>query len=152
MAMDTRRSLERSLTMRLAPTARAWRHHADKALAALGVSESAARAIAYLDRLGQDTRQGDLARAIGIAEASLVRTLQQLERAGLLVRVADEEDRRANRLRLTDDGAELAGRIDTCLAAERADLLAGLTDDDLRLASHLLDTMADRIAEGLGRK
>ncbi|WP_338465586.1 MarR family transcriptional regulator [Novosphingobium sp. ZN18A2] len=149
--MDSRRQIERSLTMRMAPVARAWRQLADRALASLGVSESAARAIAYLDRLGPDTRQGDLARAIGIAEPSLVRTLQQIERAGLIVRVADDDDRRANRLRLTAQGADLAGRIDECLAAERARLLAGFDDSELRLAVRLLETMASRISEGLGR-
>lgn len=145
--MDSRPLLERELTMRIAPTARAWQRLADKALSVLGVSESKARAVAYLDRLGPDTRQGDLARAIGITEASLVRTLDQLDRAGIVTRVADEDDRRANRLRLTDEGAGLAARIDACLVELRRELLEGLNDDQIKASVRLLDIMASRIAE-----
>jgi MarR family transcriptional regulator for hemolysin len=149
--MQDRRQLERSLTMRLGPTARAWQGLADEALASLGISESAGRALAYLDRLGPDTRQGELARAIGISEPSLVPTIQALVRAGFVLREPDKEDRRAWCLRLTEAGAARAAVIDERLAVLRAELLEGIPEETLSAFIDALDAFRARIGERRGR-
>jgi DNA-binding MarR family transcriptional regulator len=70
----------------------AWQRLADAALATLDVSNSQGWALVHLARLGAETRQADLARAIGITEASLVRTLHQLEHSGYVARRPDPDD------------------------------------------------------------
>ena len=95
--------------------------------------------------------QNQLARAIGITEASLVRTLHQLEHAGLIARQPGRDDRRANRLVLSDRGATLAARIDERLIALRAELLADICDDELDTTMRVLDHVAQRIVERRGR-
>lgn len=146
MAAD-RQSLERALATRMNPTSRAWQRLADATLASLDISNSAGWALVYLQRLGEETRQADLARAIGVTEASLVRTLHALEDAGLVQRVVDESDRRANRLRLTISGVALAGRIDTRLATLRSALLDGVSDAALETTLQVLEHLAARLAE-----
>lgn len=124
---------------RLAPLARRVQRVADEALAEMGVSQSSGWALVWLGRLGADVKQRDLARALDITEASLVRTLDQLEAAGLVRRRSAPEDRRTNRLALTQEGARLTARIDARLSALRADLLENISSADLETAIRVLD-------------
>ncbi|MFT4055394.1 MAG: MarR family transcriptional regulator, partial [Novosphingobium sp.] len=103
--MTDRLSLAHDLATQLAPVARVWRQLADRILASLEISNSAGWALVHLERLGAGARQAELARAIGITEASLTTTVRQLEQAGLVERLADAADRRANSLHLTTEGA-----------------------------------------------
>jgi MarR family transcriptional regulator, transcriptional regulator for hemolysin len=145
--MTDRPSLERALATRMNPTARAWHRLADATLASLDISGSTGWALVYLQRLGDDVRQAELARAIGVSEASLVRTLHVLEKAGLVVRVADARDRRANCLRLTEQGASHASRIDAQLATLRSELLDGVSDAELETTLRVLDQLAAKLAD-----
>jgi MarR family transcriptional regulator for hemolysin len=149
--VNDRRHLELALATGIRPLAGAWQRLADAALASFGISNSQGWALVHLARLGPDTRQADLARAIGITEASLVRTLHQLEHAGLIARQPGRDDRRANRLVLSDRGATLAARIDERLIALRAELLADICDDELDTTMRVLDHVAQRIVERRGR-
>jgi len=153
--MTDRIALAHELATQLSPVSRAWLQLADRILGSLAISNSAGWALVHLQRLdskaGKGARQGDLARAIGITEASLVRTVQQLERAGLVERQPDEEDRRANRLHLTAEGSALARKADERLIDLRIELLEGVSDGDLAVAVGLLDRIAARAADMRGR-
>lgn len=149
--MPSRRDLEFALATGIQPIAGAWRRLADSALASLGMSNSKGWALVHLARVGPDTRQADLAREIGISEASLVRTLHQLEHAGFVTRTPDPADRRSNRLALTETGRAIADGIDHRLVALRAELLDGLSADDIATSVRVLDHVARRIAERRGR-
>ncbi|WP_084445705.1 MarR family winged helix-turn-helix transcriptional regulator [Sphingomonas sp. TDK1] len=129
------------------PASRAWQRLADAELASLDVSSSTGWTLVYLQRLGDGTRQADLARAVGVSEASLVRTLHALEDAGLIQRIADARDRRANHLQLTETGVSLASRIDTRLAALRSKLFEGVSDAALEATLEVLDHLSARLAE-----
>lgn len=143
--------MEFALATGIRPIAGAWQRLADAALASLDISNSQGWALVHLARLGAKTRQGDLARAIGITEASLVRTLHLLERAGFVTRRPDPEDRRTNRLALTEAGATIAEGIDARLVALRAELLDGIADADLAITVRTLDLVGQRIAARRGR-
>lgn len=145
--MTDRITLAHELATQLSPVSRAWLQLADRILGSLAISNSAGWALVHLERLGKGARQGDLARAIGITEASLVRTLQQLERGGLVERRPDEEDRRANRLHLTAEGKELARKAEKRLIELRIELLDGIPDEQLEGAVRLLGIVSERAAE-----
>lgn len=142
-----RRNAERQIAQHIAPAAQGWRQLADTALADLRVSNSSGWCLVYLDRLGPDARQIDLARAIGISHPSLVRTLNQLEAACLVERVPCKDDRRSNRLVVTASGKELVGQIEDKLAGLRAQLLDGISDADLEATIQTLGILSERIAE-----
>ena len=148
--MPSRRELEFALANGVRPLAAAWHRLADGALASLEISNSQGWALVHLARLGPTTRQADLAQAIGITEASLVRILHQLEHAGFVTRQPDRDDRRTNRLMLTESGAVIAAGIDERLVALRTYLLDGVTDEDIALTTRTLDLVARRIAEWRG--
>jgi MarR family transcriptional regulator for hemolysin len=147
--MTDRLALAHQFATQLSPVSRAWLQLADRILGSLAISNSAGWALVHLQRLehgegGKGARQGDLARAIGITEASLARTVQQLERTGFVERQPDEEDRRANLLHLTAEGRTLARKASKRLIDLRIELLEGLSDTDLEVAVRVLDFVALR--------
>lgn len=142
----SRTDLERQLALRFAPVSRAWRQLADNVLAELHVSNSTGWCLVFLDRLGPDVRQADLARVIGISQPSLVRTLDRLEAAGLIERHCAPEDRRSNHLRVTEAGRVVREQIDERLNEERAHLLADVSDEDIHTTLHVLERLSANIA------
>lgn len=143
--------LKRALAHKMPSVARAWHQLADRTLAEFGVSNSTGWCLIYLDRLGPDVRQIELAEELGIAQPSLVRTLDQLQAAGLVERTPHPEDRRSNRIALTGAGQDLVGQIETKLGDLRRDLLQGVSDSDIKAVVDLLDLLGRRIAERRGQ-
>jgi len=137
----------RALAHKMAPVARNWRRLADEALAELGVSNSAAWCLIHIERDGPTVRQSDLAESLDVAGPSLVRTLGQLESAGLVERAQHPGDKRSNLIGLTGKGEELVGRIEARLSELRADLLKDVPDDVVEVAVWLLDLLSLRIRE-----
>lgn len=138
---------KRALAHKMAPVARAWRQLADTVLAEFGVSNSGAWCLIHIDRLGGEVRQNDLAVSLDIAQPSLVRTLDQLQVAGLVQRAQHPDDKRSNIISLTPIGQELVGRIETKLGALRVELLRDVPDGAIEIAIWLMDLLTMRIAE-----
>jgi len=147
----SRSELKRALAHKMPQVARQWRQLADLALAEFGVSNSAAWCLIYLDRLGADARQADLAEELGITQPSLVRTLDQLQTAGLVERVPNPDDRRSNRVAFTREGRELIGRIEARLEDLRRELLEGVPDAAIEIIVNLLNLLERRMAERRGQ-
>jgi DNA-binding MarR family transcriptional regulator len=82
---------------------------------------------------------GELARRAGLSPAAVTAAVDRLERAGYVVRVRDEEDRRRVLVDVTDKMLETAGEVYGPLAARSAELLEGLTDDQLRAMIGVLE-------------
>src|SRR5713226_1689155 len=76
--------------------------------------------------------QHELARAVGIEGPTLTRHLDGLERAGLVVRRRDPEDRRAVRVELTEEGERLFGTLLQAVIRFNKQLTAGLGEQELK--------------------
>jgi MarR family transcriptional regulator for hemolysin len=139
--------MQREVAQKLPLVTRAWRQLADAALAEFRVSNSMAWCLIYLDRLGPEARQIDLAQAIGITQPSTVRVLDQLELGGLIERAQNPDDKRSNRLALTPAGSDLVAKIEDRLAELRGELFAGVADADVETMLRVLDLLSRRIAE-----
>ncbi|MBX6745863.1 MAG: MarR family transcriptional regulator [Acetobacteraceae bacterium] len=120
---------------------RAWRRAADEALARYGLSQATAWPLVQAARHGEGIRQGALAALLGIEGPSLVRTLDHLCAAGLVLRQEDPADRRARTIHLTEAGHVQAARAETVLAGLRARLLRGVSPADLEAAFRVLETI-----------
>jgi MarR family transcriptional regulator for hemolysin len=138
---------KRLLAHKMAPVARGWRQLADSALAEFGVSNSAGWCLIHIDRMGGDVRQAELAESLDISQPSLVRTLDQVQSAGLVVRMPHPEDKRSNIIGLTPAGQDLVGRIEERLGLLRADLLQGVPDEAIMIMVEMLDLLSQRIGE-----
>ena len=81
--------------------------------------------------VGQVT-QKQLAEALDIEVASLMRTLGQLEEQGLVVRHACAQDKRARIVELTEAGNILIESLQSHIIKARSKLLVGIDPEDLR--------------------
>lgn len=131
----------RQLTSGLLQAGRQWRRLAEAALAADDISEACASPLVWLRRLGGGVRQVTLAAHVGIEGTSLVRLLDQLCEAGLVVRRDDPEDRRAKTLWLTPAGEALAERSERTIAELRARVFAEVSDADVAATLRVLDAI-----------
>ena len=77
---------EDTFCLRLQRAARMWRKVADIELSKLNLSEATSTPLWLIYKLGEGLRQRTLAEHLGLEGHSLVRLLDQLEEAGLVVR------------------------------------------------------------------
>lgn len=139
--MNNQQANRRRLTSGLLQAGRQWRRLAEAALAADDISEACASPLVWLRRLGGGVRQVTLAAHVGIEGTSLVRLLDQLCDAGLVVRRDDPEDRRAKTLWLTEAGERLAERSESTIGALRARVFAEVGDADVAATLRVLDAI-----------
>jgi MarR family transcriptional regulator for hemolysin len=133
--------LLRDLTRDLLLAGRLWRKMARHAASAHGVSEAASAPLIWIDRLGQNVRQTALADAIGIEGASLVRLLDELQSSGLITRVQDPTDRRANAVNLTERGRTVVEAVNETLTALRLEVFGATPRRDVEAAIRIFKTL-----------
>jgi DNA-binding MarR family transcriptional regulator len=85
-------------------------HHQLAAEADVPVDRAAVPVLRLLAQSGP-LRPGDLAAQLAVEAPHVTRQIQRLEAAGYVARVADPDDRRAYRVRLTGSGREAVERI-----------------------------------------
>jgi DNA-binding MarR family transcriptional regulator len=90
---------------------------------------------------GGPTTIGELARLEQVSAPTMTRLVQALERNALVVREAHEEDRRAVRLRATDEGRSILERGRARRVAELSVLLERLPADELRSLGDAVETI-----------
>jgi DNA-binding MarR family transcriptional regulator len=122
--------------------ARTLRRRTHTALIPLDVTPGQARALAILAREGA-TRPGALAEHLHIAARSATEVVDALEGAGLVVRLADPDDRRATLVHLTAAGARAAEQVAAARAAAAAELFARLDPADRAELARLLAALDD---------
>jgi DNA-binding MarR family transcriptional regulator len=82
--------------------------------------------------------QSSLGKRLGIDRTTMVSSVDELEKLGYLARKPDPIDRRANRVELTGRGRGRLVRATGAIATAEAQLLAGLTTDEVRTLRSLL--------------
>jgi DNA-binding MarR family transcriptional regulator len=101
-------------------------------------------------QLGGRMAAGELARRAGLSPAAVTAALDRLERAGYVRRVRDQGDRRRVLVEVTAKMLETAEEVYGPLAARSAELLSGLTDDQLRAMIGVLERGAAMQVEHAG--
>ena len=120
--------------------ARAFARDLAGRLAAHGVSVGPWAVLTFLwARDGQS--QGELSRGVGIEDATMVRTIDRMERDGLVRRVRDARDRRRINVFITDKGRSLQDSLVPCAIAGNEAATRTFTDAEKRQLSELLRRM-----------
>jgi len=142
--MKTETELQVPFARSLAASSRMWRRYLDLQFRELDLSQARWGVLFELSRT-EEVTQVELARSLGIEAATLVRLLDGLEGAGLIERRPSTEDRRAKTLHLTDAARPLIVRMEEISGASRADILKGISQHDLRIATKVLSRIAARL-------
>ncbi len=112
----------------------------DTALKPLGVTRSQAWVIAYLSR-AEGMTQSDLANQLDLGKVALGGLVERLEAIELVERRADDSDRRIKRIYLTPDGRKIVLRMRNIATAANADILKGLSVQEVKAAAQTLKTI-----------
>ncbi|MBS1692879.1 MAG: MarR family transcriptional regulator [Actinobacteria bacterium] len=116
----------------------------DERLGDHGVSTPRSKLLAEIERL-QPVRLADLARTVGVTQATASTLVEALVRDGLVVRSPDENDRRAVRLTTTATGKRQARRWRADYTAAAHELFRGFTPAEQITFTELLDKLADTL-------
>ena len=123
-------------------TARALGRAPDEALTAAGGSTATWQVLRAVR--GSDARtQTELAEVVGVRQPTLTHHLDGLERAGLVTRWRDPDNRRVQRVLLTAAGENLFVRLRRAARAFEGALTADLEDDDVAVLRRLLGLLAE---------
>ena len=98
-----------------------------------------------IHELPPDQSQIQLAKAIGIEQPSLVRTLDQLEEKGLIARHTCANDRRAKRIKLTDKAAPIISEMEDVIRKTRGEILSGISSEELDTLLNLIGRIEKNI-------
>jgi DNA-binding MarR family transcriptional regulator len=89
--------------------------------------------------------QREISDLIGLDPSDLVGAIDILEKAGLVERQRDPDDRRRHAVRVTEEGARAAGRVRELMTQAEDEALARLSDDErARLGVLLQKALGDR--------
>ncbi len=128
----------------LASTARGWRKAFDAAMASHNLSDAKAIPLMLLLRHGDRIPQGVLAERVGIEGATIVRVVDELEKEGLIQRVADETDRRVKLIQLTPEGRAIAAKAERAAARLRTMFLGDFDPEMIDAAMEVLRRLNEK--------
>lgn len=139
--------MESPLGSDLARLVRIWRALIDHRLKPLELTQTHWVTLHNIHQLPPEQSQIQLAKAIGIEQPSLVRTLDQLEDKGLISRQTCASDRRAKRIKLTEKATPIIDEMETVIRKTRGEILAGISEDELTQLISLISRLEQNIIE-----
>ncbi|WP_435103995.1 MarR family winged helix-turn-helix transcriptional regulator [Arhodomonas sp. AD133] len=134
------------LALMLNETAQQWRQALDVRLRPLGLSQAKWRTLLNISRGGEGLTQRELAARTGIEPPTVVRLLDRLAADGWIERRACQEDRRRNRIYLTERAHRMLDRIMAVAAELREEMVEGLDEEDMRTTLRVLRYLRERAA------
>lgn len=124
--------MESPLGSDLARLVRIWRALIDYRLKPLKLTQTHWITLHNIYQLPPDQSQIQLAKSIGIEQPSLVRTLDQLESKGLIIRNICANDRRAKRITLTDAAKPVIIQVNRVIDTTRHEIFNGFSYEEIQ--------------------
>lgn len=143
---DDHAPFEKPIGRELSEVARVMERHFSAALADAGGTMPTWHILLALKQRPWRT-QIELAEAVGIGNPTLTHHLDALERAGLVTRVRDSDDRRVVRVEMTPAGDEAFLRLRTAAMAFDERIRAGLSKRDLDQLRRLLRRLQENAGD-----
>lgn len=131
----------------LSQTSRAWRRAVDQRLQPFGLTEATWLPLIRLARARMPMRQKDLAASLSLDGSSVVRLLDNLEKAALIERHEDDSDRRAKAIVLTRQGKAIVERVEKVARQVREQTLGALPPHEVEATMRVLDYICQVLAE-----
>ena len=138
------KDLRREAALRIVETSRLLRLLVEQRLRPYGMTRAQYVTLAKLN--DQDGLvQNELAEALEVQPIAMVRLVDQLSADGLVERHPDPDDRRRNRLMLTDAGRQRLGELSEFKQQLGAEVFEGIGEQELREVMHTLDRLRANI-------
>ena len=112
---------------------------------ALDLSRTQWQILAWLSILGIPCAQQALLKEIELDRAHLARSLEQLEKKGIIARVQLPSDRRSLEITLTKKGEKLLKKIEVLLHKESKIMLRGLSSHEKKVLDQLLEKVTGNL-------
>jgi len=135
------------LGLQLTRTSRAITQAFERAMAQAGGSVPTWQVLLLVRSANWDT-QSEMAEQLGITGATLTHHLNALERKGLVRRWREDNNRRVQRVELTDAGVELFDRLRSVAVRHDKLLRSQLSDDEVEQLGALLARLEAGIQAG----
>ena len=147
-AIMTPRPAATPIGLRLTRASRAVTQAFERAMAQAGGSVSTWQVLLLVRSANWDT-QSEMAEQLGITGATLTHHLNALERKGLVRRWREDNNRRVQRVELTDDGLELFNRLREVARRHDRLLRSQLSDDEVEELGALLERLQAGVEAGV---
>ena len=128
-------------------TARAWRQKLDERLKPMGLSQAKWRTLMHLSIAPDALTQAEIAARLGVEEPTVVTLLHRLEREAWITRTNSPHDRRCKMVLLGRRAQRVITQITATAAKLRHELLADITESDLKTCMKVLARVRDRAEE-----
>ena len=125
--------------------ARQWRRAVDLRLQEFNLTEATWLPLLRLAQAEGPMRQKDLAAILTLDTSSMVRILVNLETAGLIAQRADDGDRRAKAIEITNAGRALVRQVETISQDVENEVLNGIAGDDIAAMRRVLEQVCWRL-------
>jgi len=137
--------VESTLGADLARLVRLWRALIDHRLKPLKLTQTHWVTLYNISQLPPEQSQIQLAKAIGIEQPSLVRTLDQLEEKKLICRHTCSSDRRAKRITLTKESEPFISEVYAVIEKTRQEILSGIKKEEIDNLIYLIKKLEKNI-------
>ncbi len=111
-----------------------------------GMTQSRARLLLLLMRQTRMT-QGELATAMEVQGPTMARTIDSMEKAGLVAREVDADDRRVRWVTLTQTARQQAEKVLALSEALQAEVLSGINPQDIAATRRVLAAILENVGE-----
>lgn len=139
--------MESPLGSDLSRLVRLWRALIDHRLKPLELTQTHWVTLHNIHQMPPEQSQIQLAKAIGIEQPSLVRTLDQLEKKGLIARRTCPYDRRAKRITLTENAGTIIEQMENVIGMTRCEILSGISPEEQAQLINLISRLEQNITK-----
>ncbi len=145
-------NLYRETVHKLCKVSLLHRYRISVALSGLKIYRGQPEILEYLSKHG-DCSQKELADSLGVSPASIATSLKRMSKEEFIERTPDENDRRINRLRITEKGRQtlLEGRK-RCDKVDKI-MFSDFSDEEIASFSAMLSRISDNLSsDGISEK
>ena len=125
---------------------RTGRQIINKNLQPLGLSSAEGNILLHLLTQGQEMGQEQLVEQLDVSKPAISRTLNSLETKGYITRHPDPDDRRAHRIRLTDNALEIGPAVEQVYNHVYTLAVQGISQKELDYFANLFGRMSENFA------
>ena len=145
-------NLYRETVHKLCKVSLLHRYRISVALSGLKIYRGQPEILEYLSKHG-DCSQKELADSLGVSPASIATSLKRMSKEEFIERTPDKNDRRINRLRITEKGENT--RVEGRKRCSKVDkiMFSDFSDDEIASFSAMLSRISDNLSsDGISEK